>query len=334
MTTSHPYSELLPERILAAIEDLGLVCDGRLLALNSYENRVYRVGIEDGPAIVAKFYRPGRWSDAAILEEHAFTCSLAAADLPVVAPLALSARGSSERRTLHHDGDFPLALFPLRGGHWRELEEDDDLRWMGRFIARIHAQGRLAAFRHRQTLTVESHGQAAYDFIRQAGFVPMDLEAAYRAVVEDCLTAIRAAWARLPEPEYLRLHGDCHLGNILWSDDGPHFVDFDDSMMGPAIQDLWMMLSGERDEQQRKVNALIDGYEEFADFDYRQLALIEPLRTLRMLNYSAWLGRRWDDPAFPHNFPWFDSQKYWEEQILALKEQLSAMAEPALERCR
>ncbi len=329
----HPYATLLPDRILTAVEALGFPCDGRLLALNSYENRVYRVGLEDRPAVVVKFYRPGRWSDEAILEEHAFSRRLAEAGLPVVSPERLSA-GSGDASTLHRFDAFRLAVFPLRGGRWRELEDQSDLAWMGRFIARIHAIGRLEPFEHRPMLSIETMGEAARAFLLGSGFVPADLEAAYDAITEDCLEAVRSAFARAGDWRPIRLHGDCHLGNVLWDDDGPHFVDFDDCLTGPAIQDLWMLLSGEREARQRQLDAILDGYEEFMDFDRRELGLIEALRTLRMLNYSAWLARRWDDPAFPRNFPWFDTQRYWEEQILGLKEQLAAMSEPPLERYR
>ncbi len=331
---THPYAALLPDRVLGAVESLGLPADGRLLALNSYENRVYRIGIEGRPAVVIKFYRPGRWSDQAILEEHAFSRQLAEAELPVVPPLALRpARGGAET-TLHSFEGFRFAVFPLRGGRWRELESVDDLRWMGRFIARIHAIGRLKPFRHRPRLTVEVMGDAAHAFLREGGFIPAELAPAFDAIVADCLGAVRAAFARAGDWRPIRLHGDCHLGNVLWDSEGPHFVDFDDCLTGPAIQDLWMLLSGGRDERQRQLDAILDGYEAFLEFDYREIGLVEALRSLRMLNYAAWLARRWDDPAFPMNFPWFNTQRYWEEQILALKEQLAAMSEPPLERHR
>ncbi len=333
-TTTHPYAALLPDLVLGAVETLGLPADGHLLALNSYENRVYRIGLEDRPAVVAKFYRPGRWSDEAILEEHAFSRQLAEAELPVVPPLSLQPASGGAETTLHGFAGFRFAVFPLRGGRWRELESADDLRWMGRFIARIHALGQLEPFRYRPRLAIETMGEAAHAFLREGGFIPHELEAAYDAIVADCLGAVRAAFARTGELRAIRLHGDCHLGNVLWDDEGPHFVDFDDCLMGPAIQDLWMLLSGEHDERQRQLDAVLDGYEEFLDFDYREIGLIEALRTLRMLNYSAWLARRWDDPAFPHNFPWFNTQRYWEEQVLALKEQLAAMTEPPLVRHR
>lgn len=330
--TKHPYAALLPDLVLGAVESLGLPADGRLLALNSYENRVYRVGLEDRPAVVAKFYRPGRWSDEAIHEEHAFSRQLAEAGLPVVPPLSLRPAPGVKETTLHDFGGFRFALFPLRGGRWRELEAADDLRWMGRFIARIHAIGRLEDFHHRPRLDVETLGEAARAFLRAGGFIPSELEAAYDAIVTDCLEAVRAAFARAGHWRAIRLHGDCHLGNVLWDDEGPHFVDLDDCLMGPAIQDLWMLLSGDRDDRQRQLAAVLDGYEEFLDLDYREIGLVEALRTLRMLNYSAWLARRWDDPAFPRNFPWFNTRRYWEEQVLALKEQLAALTEPPLVR--
>lgn len=320
-----PYYGLDPDHILDAVESLGLRCDGRLLALNSYENRVYQVGVEDGVPLVAKFYRPARWSDEAILEEHAFTLELAEHELPVIAPLRDPAG-----QTLHHHGGYRFAVYPRRGGRHLELDDVSRLTSMGRFMARIHNIGALRTFAHRPTLSVEHFGEESYRFVLEQGIVPADLVTAYRSMAEDVLVRVRACFRRAGEVNLIRLHGDCHPGNVLWTEDGPHFVDFDDCRMGPAAQDLWMLLSGERDAMTLQLAYLLDGYTEFRDFDPRELHLVEALRTLRMLHHSAWLARRWSDPAFPRAFPWFDSPRYWEDQILALREQAALMDEPPL----
>lgn len=324
-TNEHPYQALTPDLILDALEGLGFRCDGRLLALNSYENRVYQVGLEDTGPLVAKFYRPGRWSDAAILEEHAFSHALAEAELPVVAPLR-----DRDGATLHRFKGFRFSVSPGCGGRWRELDDPEHLAWMGRLIGRIHALGGIAGFQHRPTLTIENRGIQAYRYILENGFLPIDLEAAYDSLLEGLIPRIQAIFDAAGPIKMIRLHGDCHLGNILWTDAGPHFVDFDDCCMGPAVQDLWMMLSGNRGQMAAQLSSLLDGYCEFFDFDGREIRLIEALRTLRMIHYSAWLARRWSDPAFPANFPWFNTQRYWEEQILSLKEQMALLDEPPL----
>ncbi|MFO1379866.1 MAG: serine/threonine protein kinase [Chitinivorax sp.] len=325
MSQSHPYDALTPDVILDAVDSAGFHCDGGLTALNSFENRVYQLGQDDGPPLIAKFYRPARWSDAAILEEHAFSGELAEREIPVVAPLNLP-----DGSTLGLFRDFRFAVYPRRAGRTPELDDTDTLEWLGRFLGRIHAVGAVTAFQSRPTLDIASFGDESVALLRQRQCLPADLEAAYFSVVEQVLTLIRQRWQEAGNVAKLRLHGDCHPGNILWTDAGPHFVDFDDCRMGPAVQDLWMLLSGERREQQNQLGYLIDGYSEFADFDERELSLIEPLRTLRMLHYSAWLARRWDDPAFPANFPWFNSQRYWQDQILALREQQAALQEAPL----
>jgi len=323
--SSHPYDALTPDLILDAVESTGLRCDGRLLALNSFENRVYQVGIEEVQPVIAKFYRPARWSDAAIAEEHAFAAELARAELPVVAPLTDSAGGA-----LRTFGGFRFALYPRQRGRAPELEAQDTLTWMGRFIGRIHAIGGLRAFAHRPALSIESFGDEPARYLLEAGFIPPDLTLAYRTLAEQLLAAIRACFTRVGEVASIRLHGDCHPGNVLWADDGPHFVDLDDARMGPPVQDLWMLLSGDRDSTGRQLRWLLDGYWEFHDFDLRELALIEALRTLRMMHYAGWLARRWDDPAFPAAFPWFNTQRYWQDHILALREQAAAMDEAPL----
>ena len=319
-----PFSELTPDFILNALESLGLHCDGRLLALNSYENRVYQVGMEDAPPLVAKFYRPHRWSDAAIQEEHDFVQALAESEIPVVAPLITDGKS-----LLFYEG-FRFALFPRRGGRAPELGDPETLEWLGRFIGRIHAIGATADFVHRPTLDIASFGEEPRDYLLSHGFIPADLDAAYRSVVDQALDGVRHCFDRAGNVNRIRLHGDCHPGNVLWTDDGPHFVDFDDCRMGPAIQDLWMLLSGERGDMTRQMSDVLAGYEDFCEFDPRELHLIEALRTLRLIHYSAWLARRWDDPAFPMNFPWFNTQHYWQNRILELREQIALMDEPTL----
>lgn len=323
MDQATPYYALTPDVALDAIESLGLRCDGRLLALNSYENRVYQIGIEDSAPVIAKFYRPGRWTDEQILEEHAFAAELHEREIPVVAPMQI------EGRTLHHCGNFRIALFPRRGGRAPELEDPDVLEWTGRFIGRIHAVGEIKAFQHRPALDAQRFGHAPRAFLLDSGFIPEDLREAYDAVAGMALTSVVHCQQRAGDVRSIRLHGDCHPGNILWSDDGPHFVDLDDACMGPAIQDLWMLLSGERAERSRQLGDLLEGYGQFRDFDVHELQLIEALRTLRMMHYAGWLARRWEDPAFPAAFPWFNTQRYWQDHILHLKEQVAAMDEPA-----
>ncbi len=325
ITALTPFSALTPDVVLNALDSVGLRSDGRLLALNSYENRVYQIGMEDGPPLVAKFYRPARWSDDAILEEHAFTLELDEREIPVVPPLSLAGAG-----TLHLFEGFRFAVFPKQGGRAPELEESNTLEWMGRFLGRIHAVGALQPFRHRPVLDIASFGTEPRDYLLANGFIPADLDEAWRSVVALALEGVQRCFERAGRVRMLRLHGDCHAGNVLWTDNGPHFVDFDDARMGPAVQDLWMMLSGERADMARQLADLLAGYEDFYEFDLRELHLIEALRTLRLIHYSAWLARRWDDPAFPAAFPWFNTQRYWQDRILELREQLALMDEGPL----
>ena len=322
--TTIPFCNLSPDLILDAIDSVGLVTDGRLLALNSYENRVYQVGIEDASPIVAKFYRPHRWDDAAILEEHAFVQSLADAEIPAVAP------SSIDGKTLFTYQDFRFSIFPKHGGRAPELDQEGVLEWIGRFIGRIHSVGALSDFKHRPTLNIETFGEEPSAYLLNEGMMPKELELVYRGVVAQALDGVRRCYDRAGDVAMLRLHGDCHMGNLLWTDAGPHFVDFDDSRMGPAIQDLWMMLSGDQDEMQKQFNEILVGYEDFYDFNPRELHLIEALRTLRLIHYSAWLARRWDDPAFKVAFTWFNTQRYWQDRILELREQIALMDEPPL----
>lgn len=314
-----PFSGLTPDCLLAALESVGLKADGSLLALNSFENRVYQVGLEDSPPLVVKFYRPGRWSDAQILEEHAFVAELAGHEIPVVPALALCGA------TLHAHAGFRFAVFPRHGGRAPELDRPDVLPWLGRFLGRIHAQGAIHAFAARPDIGVAGFGEAPLAWLRTHPVIPDELQHAYFSVADQALDAVRSGFERAGDAVQRRLHGDCHAGNVLWTDSGPHFVDFDDSRTGPAVQDLWMLLSGARDEQRRQLNALLAGYEDFCDFDDRELHLIEPLRTLRLIHYSAWLAQRWQDPAFPAAFPWFGNAGYWQERILELREQIGSM---------
>ena len=323
-TASIPYASLTPDRLLDAIESIGERCDGRLLQLNSFENRVYQVWLEDDRRVVAKFYRPARWSDAQILEDHEFTTDLERREIPVVAPLRI------DGRTLHAFEDFRFALYPRRGGRAPELDDADTLQWIGRFIGRIHAVGAVAPFRERPALDIESFGEEPRDWLIEHDSVSASLRPAWRAAIDQALDGVRRAFDETGQTRLLRLHGDCHPGNILWTDDGPHFVDFDDARNGPAVQDLWMLLSGDARAMSRQLADVLAGYEDFMEFDRRELRLLEPLRTLRLIHYSAWIARRWDDPAFPAAFPWFGTERYWQDRVLELREQIAAISEPAL----
>lgn len=318
------FSTLSPDCVLNALESMGFRSNGCMLALNSYENRVYQIGMEEDAPLVAKFYRPERWTDAAILEEHAFVWELAEREIPVVPPLMLNGI------TLQSFGGFRFAVFPKHGGRAPELEDRNTLEWMGRFMGRIHAIGALKPFRERPMLDIASFGEQPRDYLLAHEFIPADLDAAYRSVVNQALDGVRHCFARAGGVRALRLHGDCHAGNVLWTDEGPHFVDFDDSRMGPAIQDLWMLLSGEHADKVRQLTDVLAGYEDFCDFDERELHLVEALRTLRLIHYAAWLAQRWNDPAFKQAFPWFNTQRYWQDRILELREQIALMDEPPL----
>ncbi|HYC36726.1 MAG TPA: serine/threonine protein kinase [Usitatibacter sp.] len=338
MTDPHPYARLTPDVVLNALEAYGLRCDGRLHSLNSYENRVYQVGVEEMPGmppspsgfVVAKFYRPLRWSDAQIAEEQAFALELDAAEIPVVAPTALGGK------TLLHAEGFTFAVYPRRGGRAPELDDEATLVWLGRFLGRIHAVGATRAFEHRPRLDIESFGDEPRRFLLEAGLIPEDILPAWRQAADLALEGVRAAFARAGNVTQIRTHGDCHAGNVLWAPDtgnqkgGPHFVDLDDARMAPAVQDFWMLVSGDRSSMGRQMRRILEGYEDFMDFDDRELHLVEALRTLRLLHYSAWLARRWDDPAFPIAFPWFNTARYWQDRVLELREQIAAMQEGPL----
>lgn len=319
MTQSlHDFAALNPDAIIDAVEAIGLQCDARVFALNSYENRVYQIGIEDAPPLIGKFYRPNRWSDEQILEEHQFTAALAELEIPVVAPLHFN------NHTLQHAHGFHYALYPRKGGRTPELDNPEHLEWLGRFIGRIHALGSQQQFQHRPAINIQNYVLDSREFLIQQHFIPDYLQDAYHSLMDDLVKLIEQ---RLQDVTHssLRLHGDCHPGNILWTDDGPHFVDFDDARSGPAIQDLWMLISGSQDEQRQQLDKLLDGYFEFFDFNPAEIRLIEPLRTMRIIFYAAWLARRWQDPTFPLNFPWFNTPAYWEEHILSLREQFSLL---------
>ncbi len=321
-TAALPYADLGPDAVLDVIDSLGLRCDGTLLQLNSFENRVYQVGLEDGTQRIAKFYRPGRWSDAAILEEHAFTLELAECEVPVVAPLRL------DGQTLHHGAGHRFALFPRQGGRTPEIEQDATLEWLGRALGRLHAVGAARAYQARPALDVQTFGVASRTLLLAGDWLPPDLHDPWLAIVDSALDGVRQAYARAGDVTSIRLHGDCHPSNVLWTDAGPQFVDFDDSRTGPAVQDLWMLLSGDAAEMRRQFAALLRGYAMFRAFDPRETHLVEALRTLRLLHHSAWIASRWSDPAFPAAFPWFGSVRYWQDRILELREQVALMQEP------
>ena len=331
MVTEHatPYAGLTPDVVLNAVDSAGLATDGRQLALNSYENRVFQVGLEDGRFVVVKFYRPHRWSDQQIGEEHAFVAELADAEIPAVPPLVLG------NATLNRFEGFRFAVFARSGGRAPNLDDPDVREWLGRFLGRIHAAGAARPFAHRPALTIDTFGHAPRAYLLENDWLPTELAPVYAGVSQQALDGVSQCFDRAGAVRTLRLHGDCHEGNVLWTDSpgntGPHFVDFDDSRTGPAIQDFWMLLGADRSEQTERLSDLLAGYEDFADFDRRELHLIEALRTLRLLHYSAWLAMRWDDPAFPATFPWFNTQRYWEERVLELREQIAAMQEAPLE---
>jgi Ser/Thr protein kinase RdoA (MazF antagonist) len=320
----HPYERLTPDVVLDALDTVGLRGDGRLLALSSYENRVYQAWLEDAPAVVVKFYRPGRWTVEQIAEEHDFVEALAAQEIPAVAPLRLH-----ERTLNHHDG-FDFAVYPRRGGRAPELDDRATLVRLGLYLGRIHGVGSARPFVHRPLVSIASLGTESRDYLLAHDFIPRELRAPYEAVTAQALDGVRGAFDRAGEVTPLRLHGDVHAGNVLWTDAGPHFVDFDDARNGPAIQDLWMLLSGERDAMTAQLRAILEGYEQFRLLDPRELHLVEALRTLRLMHYAAWLARRWDDPAFPAAFPWFGTQRYWQDRILEMREQVAALSEPPL----
>ena len=322
--SDHDFAGLDPTLIIDSVESLGLVSDARIFPLNSYENRVYQIGMDETSSyagkIIGKYYRPNRWSDQQILEEHLFTQELADLEIPVVAPLQF------EQQSLHHYQDYRFALYPQRGGRNAELDNVEHLEWIGRFLGRIHMAAASKSFEYRPEISVQGFAIDSSDFLLKNNFIPDYLLDAYQSLVEDLLKLLKQRY----QPEdfsSIRLHGDCHRGNILWTDDGPHFVDFDDCRTGPAVQDIWMLLSGDTQEQQQQLNHVLDGYFEFAELEPSELKLAEPLRCLRLLHYAGWLAQRWTDPAFPMNFPWFNTPNYWEQHILELREQFALLQE-------
>jgi Ser/Thr protein kinase RdoA (MazF antagonist) len=324
----HPYDVLGPDQVLDAVEGLGLPTSARVFALNSYENRVYQIGLDDGSFVIAKFYRPERWSDAQILEEHAFTQELESLEIPVVPPMVIN--GQTLHTCLCGTQIFRFSLFPRLAGRPPELDNPDNLQVMGRFLGRVHRVGSQAVFQHRIALNVEHWAVKSREFLLERHFIPDALVSAYESLTLDLIERMNKIFSNCGSLQQLRLHGDCHPGNVLWRGDQPWFVDFDDAINGPAIQDLWMMLSGDRDQRQAQLLEIIEAYEEFFEFDATELALIEPLRTLRIMLHSAWLAKRWTDPAFPRSFPWFNTERYWAEHILELREQMAALDEPTL----
>lgn len=319
------FTRLQPDDILETLEDLDFACNGRFLALNSYENRVYKIGTNDNDNIVVKFYRPERWTDAQIAEEHEFAMELADREIPVIPPLAI------DGDTLFHNGPFRLAVYPCRGGRAPDLDNLDQLRQLGRFVARIHLVGETADFEHRPDIDVESYCIASREFLLDEGFIPDEMCEVYEGIADMIIDGVEAAGDRAGSIRELRLHADFHPGNVLIDRDVFHIVDLDDARTGPAVQDLWMFLSGDREEQTPQINALLKGYEEFRRFDARELHLVEALRSMRIMHYAAWLAQRWDDPAFKQAFPWFNTRRYWDEHVLTLREQLALMQEPPLE---
>ena len=312
-----PYANLDPHLILSAVESAGFRCSGGLFALNSFENRVYQLGIEDDVPVIAKFYRPHRWSDAAILEEHQFELELQEHEIPVIAPIV-----SADGKTLYHYQDYRFAVFPRQGGRTMELDNLDHLEWMGRFIGRLHAVGAIHPFKHRIQLDVKTYGYNAYEFLLQNDFFPLPLKDAFVATTEDLLKKISQRIEMTGAVKNIRLHGDCHASNVLWNDSGPRIVDLDDCLMGPAVQDIWMLVSGDTQAQVNlQLDCILTGYQEFHDFNWAEIHLIEALRALRMIHYAAWLAKRWDDPAFPLNFPWFNTYDYWHTQLEDWREQ-------------
>lgn len=319
------FAALSPDRVMDAAESLGYRCDARILELNSYENRVYQIGIDEAEPIIGKFYRPNRWSEAQINEEHEYTLQLAQQDISVVAPLVID-----DQTLFSHEG-YRFSLYPRRGGRAPNLDDLDNLEILGRHIGKIHAEGQLHLFVHRPEISVATYGEFARAYLLDNNFIPDELLPAYTTLSEQLLETLKSRFSKAAGVRQIRLHGDCHMGNVLWRDDVPHFVDFDDARNGVPIQDLWMMLSGEREEQTIQLDAILEGYRTFVDFDMQQIQLIEPLRTLRLMHHAAWLAFRWDDPAFPRAFPFFNSLRYWSDHILELREQAARLQEPTIE---
>ena len=322
--TTPPFNDLSPDKVIDAIESIGFISDLRVFPLNSYENRVYQFGVEDAEPIIAKFYRPHRWSEAQILEEHAFSLALEELEVPVVPPLK-----NSDGKTLFHFEDHRFSLYPRRGGHAPDLGDLETLYRLGQQLGRIHALGKVQAFEHRPDLNLQSFATNSRKFLLSNDFIPPSLREAYDTLSQHLIDKMTPIFSDVPANR-IRLHGDCHPGNILQRPDSLYLVDLDDARNGPAIQDLWMLVSGEYPQRCQQMAEIIEGYEEFCEFDRRELKLVESLRTLRLMHYAAWLARRWEDPAFLIAFPWFNTERYWAEHILELREQMAALDEPSL----
>jgi len=313
-------------QILDAIDARGWVTDGRVSALNSYENRVYQIGLEDGSSVIAKFYRPERWTDAAILEEHQFCKHLQEYDLPVIAPIADDAG-----ETLLHAGPFRFCLFPRAGGRPPELDNPEQLAVIGRTLGRLHSAGEQTSFKHRPTLSPARLGDESIALLRESDLVPSTSHETYFSLVDHIMPIVHERFNNTSNTAKICIHGDFHPGNILWgADDTPHLLDFDDTVTGPAVQDIWMFVSGDRQYAQARLGDILDGYFEFREFDEDELALIEPLRALRIIHYAAWIAKRWEDPAFKIAFPFFAEARFWDEHVLSLREQFAALEEKPL----
>jgi Ser/Thr protein kinase RdoA (MazF antagonist) len=321
-----PFATLSPDLIVDAVEAAGFAGDGRVLALGSYENRVFQVGLEDAEPVVVKFYRPGRWSDEAIAEEHAFARELAAAEIPVIAPLVPLRNEALGDGPVPVFAGFRFAIYPRRGGQWPELGTADDRQWIGRFLGRIHAIGATRSFAHRARLSAAAMGRDSVAYLLDGDYVADYVRHRYEQVTDELLELVESRFETTGPVRYLRIHGDCHRNNVLWTAAGPHFVDLDDCIMGPAIQDLWMLIAGRPAEMAIELADILEGYAKFASFDPAEIALIEPLRALRMVHYAAWLARRWHDPAFPQAFPWFGEARFWERHVAELEEQGMALS--------
>jgi len=324
---THAYDQLTPDTVLNAIDDVmaasGQMTSGHLLALNSYENRVYQVGMEDSAPLVAKFYRPDRWSDQAIYQEHDFCLAAKEDELPVIAPIQL------DGETLFHYQGFRFALYPRQGGQSELIERSEDFEQMGRLLARLHQTANACEAHLRPEMTPATFAVANRTFLLENHWIPDSLIPAYESVSRDVIEQVEHVW-RTHQPSLKLVHGDLHSGNLIWYQQQPIMLDLDDCARAPRIQDIWMMLHGERDQMQSQLADVAKGYEMFLPFPSHELPLIEALRTMRLINYSAWLAKRWEDPAFPMAFPWFNTERYWSEQILTLREQMSALQEPSL----
>lgn len=316
------FQTLHPDTIMDALFEQGIRVDSGLTPLNSYENRVYQFQDEDRQRFVVKFYRPHRWTAEQIQEEHQFALDLLDDEVPVAAPLLFN-----QQTLLTHQGFF-YAVFPCLGGRQFEADNIDQMESVARYLGRIHQTARKRIFQARPTIGIEEYLTAPRQVFEATSLIPASLKVAFLNATDALIDATKARWDN--NVPVLRLHGDCHAGNILWRD-GPLFVDLDDARMGPAIQDLWMLLNGDKAEQRMQLETIIEAYEEFSPFNSDEIVLIEPLRAMRFVYYLAWLIRRWDDPAFPRNFPWLSGEDYWRNQITIFTEQVKVLQEPPLQ---